>query len=235
MSKYKTIGTDTIKYEMVKYGMKSTTVEVVEGNMLGDSIHFIMTYNKYKESIVIHIIDDWIENPNGAIYNNVFMVTMENSWNTFKDHKIMKNVSILFNVLKSHFKNHGDSIIMIRPFFGLHQNHVENIDDKYQITVTVNLEDISDEITLDVPYVGNQILQNDRKIERPPSEESNMMIEEFRRIEAQFEELQKKCEKMTQMIEALEQTKMQSETLQKKFEILIKLSEDSSNQIKLIK
>jgi hypothetical protein len=51
----------------------------------------------------------------------------------------------------------------------------------------------------------------------------------------QVEELQKKCEKMTPMIEAFEQTRIQFETMQKKFEILIKLNEDISNQIKLIK
>jgi len=213
--------------------VNTNAIEVVKGEiavLYGDNLNCTIMYNREKENIDIHITYRWIdEYEDDGITSMIpleYETIIENSWIGFKDHKLINNVTTLFSVFKN--EKHED-------FINIKFKDDIPRDSVFQIIVSIDLKYISDEITLDVPYVQKSYKKENNVIINEPCAKDNTMIEEFRRLKVQFEELQKKCEKMTPMIEAFEQTKMQFETMQKKFEILLKLNEDISNQIKLIK
>jgi len=215
--------------------VNTNAIEVVEGEIVvpyGSNLYYTIIYNIEKGNIAIYLRDKRLDECKSEHEITVWIppeyeMIIENSWIGFKDHKLINNVTTLFSVFKNYFEKHED-------FINIKFKDNTPKDSVFQIIVSIDLKYISDEITLDVPYVQETYTTVSCYIGEPYAKDTPM-IEEFRQIKMQVEELQKKCEKMTPMIEAFEQTRIQFETMQKKFEILIKLNEDISNQIKLIK
>jgi len=172
-----------IKGGEVVEGDISYTIHCVVCNMY----HCIVTYHTETEIVEIKVINE--THPDRTEYE----VTMENSWSNFADHNVIKNVTTLFDIFKNNFEKDDDSI-GISCKDKDNNDPSDHNDGKLQITVCIDLKYIFDEIKFDVPM---------KTIVKKQCEKCDTMIEELRQVKLQFEESQKKCEKMTPSIEAV--------------------------------